>query len=183
MLIYIGIPRTGSGSVMHTMHQEGINNFNNNGLRNKTASHIRSSTEKQIWKESFKFCFVRNPYDRFISALSTCAHDRTQLWGKRKDEVGKVVVNRVKSMEEPLKFNETIFLTQSHYVDEKLDFIGRYEDYKKGWDYVIKQISKTKIPLVHQNKTPHPKRKLSKDEKAIVREYYKEDFERFGYEY
>ena len=171
-VILIGVPRTGSGSMGMALTGHMING---NGVmnRNEPASAVRERLGDDVWNNSFKFAFVRNPYDRWKSCIQTTTEEYT--------------FNREqKKWESFINYNPVIFAPMSHYIDEELDFIGRYERIKSDWKKACERAG-ISLPLGHVNKspkrTPHlPKvGRLGDSEKEFIRTYYREDFKRFNY--
>jgi hypothetical protein len=146
--------------MQETLFEHGL--VNRSLYRNEKASAVRAEF-KNTWKDCFKFAFVRNPIDRYKSSIATVKH----LKGDDYD------------MDYLLRYNPTIFRRQVDTLDEELDFIGKYENIKRDWNKVCKIIGeKIELPLV--NKTEN-KRELTKNSIKLVREFYAEDFKRYGY--
>ncbi len=137
---------------------------------NYRASELREKLGEEDWKRRFKFAFVRHPNDRFLSAMSSAINSMNAYGSLRRP-----------TPEEMIGYNKLTTMTQSDYLDEEIDFIGRYERINQDWKKVIKRIG---IPdkLIVTNKTQNRVTKLTKEEEEFVREYYKEDFKRFNYQ-
>lgn len=167
-VIFIGVPRTGTGSMSQLFTLRGI--VNPTMARSTPASMVREEVGEDVWEGSYKVAFVRHPIDRFISGMATL----------RGDVYGSDIV------EECVRRNTTIFRRMVEFIDrEDLDFIGLYEKIDEEWETLREMIPGLK-PLIHINKLPigrryTGKRELAKAEEATVRKYYAEDFKQFGY--
>ena len=151
----------------------------------------------------FKFTFIRNPFDRLVSAFN-----HVVLHGRGKDITFEDFVKN------GLSENNTHWRPQSNYVEtdgyQIVDFVGKYENLKEDWSYVANKIGVTNIlPQIRWNPWPHnlvrhlevltkggyhqlmdsqtvvsDYRKYYNDELVdIVSKYYKKDLELFNYEY
>lgn len=154
--IYVGNVRTGSGSLFSILDCPHFHKLH----RNSTSKELRDWYGEDEWKASFKFGFVRNPFSRFISAYSTQNHS---------------------SVAEALSSGKTLFKRQVDFFTEPMDYIGHYENLEREWEGLRGKLGIDK-KLPHDNKCSVPKVHLSLDDLRLVREYYKEDFKRFGYD-
>lgn len=138
--------------------------------------------------EYFKFAFVRNPWDRLLSNY----HFRIQIL--RSEDTASVsfrdwVINS--KTREGHSFLNTVemYKTQYSYITfnktKMVDFIGRFENLQQDWDFICDQLQIKRQALPHNNKSSHSSYRDYYDEDTvnIVREYFKEDIENFGYEF
>ena len=67
--------------------------------------------------------------------------------------------------------------------DEEIDFIGRVEHFQRDIDYVLERLELPKQKMLVRNKSKHTKYRdyYCPESKRIVEDFYREDFERFGY--
>ena len=159
----------------------------------------------------FVFSFVRNPYDRFVSAWK---------WGELKfskeGELPFYKKERSVSFEEYVllttdleyrKDNENLWseydeyhtlpqfeffpnLNGGHYFSDKItseftcNFIGRFENLHEDFNTVCSNISikQFKLPHAYNSKTFKEPHQWTGDLKGKVYNYYKKDFELFNYE-
>lgn len=129
-----------------------------NSILNQTGGHREASWWKKHtdeWDKRFKFAVVRNPYDRFVSL---CSH------------FGLSVL-------EGLKSEEWAFKPQTFFIDEKLDYIARFENLEEEWGKISQKLGiEQKLPIYNKSSS---KIALSETEKRLVYSYYLEDFETF----
>jgi hypothetical protein len=146
----------------------------------------------------FKFCFVRNPWDRAVSSYFYI-RDRCQT-GSHHVNYFMPSSTYVKIITEDTSFSEFIcnifhkygvsinphfkYQYEEAFYKEKqfVDFIGRFENLEKDWAYVASVINANPV-LPHINATPHKHYTEYYDEesKQIVAEIYKKDIELFNY--
>lgn len=142
----------------------------------------------------FKFCFVRNPYERVFSAYHYIKRGGR---GKPLDLEYFNILSKCENFEifikEFLERKEIRemehFRTQSYYLRNKnnlildMDFIGRFETLDEDYKFLIKKIKgKTEqLPSKNLNKTK-PIFSLSKEQKDIIYKIYEEDFINFKYQ-
>tara|TARA_A100001037_G_scaffold63293_1_gene55377 strand:+ start:79048 stop:79626 length:579 start_codon:yes stop_codon:yes gene_type:complete len=181
--IFTHIPKCGGVSIY---------NIFNTPRRNQTHLMIRDqpvSLQKQV-KKYFNFCFVRNPWSRFLSAYS---YLRRGGRGSRGDLQGAKIINQFENLKEfsynfdKIKndFVDKHFYEQVYWIDDKVDFIGRFENLQQDFDIICDKIGIPHQQLPHTNKTKHKHYTEYYDDETreIVAEKYAKDIEMFGYEF
>jgi chondroitin 4-sulfotransferase 11 len=140
--------------------------------------------------EYFKFCFVRNPWDRFVSTYSYFKKGGRGRPGDIKDsevvnsyENFNDFVNNIQELKE--SFNDRHFYNQSYWLDDSLDFIGRFESLQEDFNTVCDMIDIPHTQLPHKNKSKHKHYTEYYDEesKQIVADIYANDIECFDYKF
>ena len=163
--IYVGIPRTASGSINAFLRKRELIPYEiwpPLVHRNATSKELKEVLGDK-WDELFRFAFVREPIDRFISGYRVLHLDDVEM-----------------SVEQAIHYNEVVFRPQVEFLTEKVDFIGRYERFKTDWGKIAKKLGTKEAPE-HLNASGKRKIRLSKKDLAFLREHYKEDFKRFKY--
>ena len=181
--VFIHIPKTGGSSIRRGSFE---------GNYKKTAK----GKVPFMWRRFYKFAFVRDPYDRFISCY------RMFRWGMEKTKWNNMVnedltferfieiarddsidIWRRKSYEEKLR-HHAIPQTHPDNCLDFADFVGRFEnleaDFKKVCDYL-----KIEGELPHLNTSvARQKEPIELNESIIgfIQDFYREDFERLGYD-
>jgi hypothetical protein len=138
----------------------------------------------------YSFTFVRNPWDRFVSAFhylkkggrNNCLHDIN---------AGKALKNyNFSSFAKDFtfqKFNFVHFAEQLFFIGQpnQLNFIGRFENLQQDFNTVCDKIGIPRQQLSHMNKSKHKHYSEYYDDETreIVAEKYARDIEYFGYKF
>tara|TARA_Y100000310_G_C20633704_1_gene790046 strand:+ start:814 stop:1425 length:612 start_codon:yes stop_codon:yes gene_type:complete len=169
----------------------------------RKTKHIFANQAKKIykdyWNDYFKFSFVRNPWDRFIS-MGKYPH-----WHKINvsHQVGKAKIIFDEYLDffsgnEILEFNTKEYLDQDkfiknsiylNYINEEIDFIGKFENLKENFAFIKKKLD-VKEDLPHIEKTNRngierlPYREYYNNEtRDIVFSLQEKDIKSFGYSF
>jgi hypothetical protein len=147
-----------------------------------TALLYREEIGARKWREAFKFCFVRNPWDRAVLAWDFV----TRIKGCRR---GISFAEFLQSADElPLIARWHLASQSFHLTDENgelmVDHIGRFERLQQDYDRICDLVGLERNTLPHLNRghrrhysTFYGPRTLN-----LVERMYREDIERFGYE-
>jgi len=194
--IFIPNMRVGSQSISHSL--KGISLYNDShhtALELKTGKftspasirlHNSDVTDqiKQNWDKYYKFAFVRNPYDHFLSIYfylkknnvtnlnfnDYCVQQNLEQYSSMKDWSFTNLFNRVSDE------NGNIIV----------DFIGKFESFDDDWNKITEKLNLPATALLlNINKTVNRKKYdfyYNKNQKDIVYKLYKKDFNSFGYE-
>jgi hypothetical protein len=138
--------------------------------------------------EYYKFGFVRNPYDRLVSAYYNFKHSiEHKEWAfpiYKYDTFKEFVLD----LEESECFQFIHLRPQIEYlaIDGKIgvDFVGKYENLEQDFLVVENHLGLENKILSKERTSKHPPSSELYDEETreIVRRLYKDDFEKFGYE-
>lgn len=170
-----------------------------NGLFGTKVGHKRIALFErynvQKFNDYFKFTIVRNPYDRIVSAFfflkSGGRNERDREWAARNlndyDNFSDFVYNglRTENVKKALHFQpQYLYLCKPGSLVPEVDFIGRFEELEKDYNYIQEKLGIQTSDLPHLNKS---KRKSDYrefyDEKtrSIVASVYQEDLNIFNY--
>jgi hypothetical protein len=188
-ILFLHVTKTGGTSIEYFFDM-----FNSDSLYNPkniylfAPQHYPLEVLKKIivdYDRLFKFCFVRNPYSRMLS---------------------EYFYSKKETIFDPDDFHEwlIIFLSrridhnelQSRYVDETINFVGRFETLQSDFEELkIKLIDfwggsgiaepenfRTKN-LEHLNASTINCSEMKQESKDIIADFYKEDFINFGYDF
>jgi len=140
------------------------------------ATTVRKLVGEGIWADYFKFAFVRNPYEKIVSQY----HYNRGKFGFKDSTFEEYI----KAWSKGAKISTH---PQSHlsYINEKLDFIGRFETLQQDYNTICDKIEIPRQQLPHKNKSKHKCHTEYYDDETrqIVAEKYAKDIEYFGYKF
>jgi hypothetical protein len=171
-LLFIHVPRTAGTSMEYTDIIGG-------------GGHERIVDFPDIGNGVFKFSFVRNPWDRFISAWYT----QEISVGAGKKEFTDFVISECSDGLIPSRNVYAIhFMPACHFIlDEHgkigVDFVGRYESLQNDWRTVCEKVG-VEIRLGHERwrRHKHYRYYYTSETWNIIGKLYQRDIAVFGYE-
>lgn len=139
---------------------------------------------KKRFDTCFKFCFVRNPWDR---AVSLYFWSKKNPWGNPK--VKEYVQTHtfedfILKGEVPIGLPQYAWVTDIH-KNIAVDFVGRYENLNEDFKKICQRVQVDAPELPHTFKTDHKPFKEYHTQATIdkVAQVFKEDIELFKYDY
>lgn len=192
-----------------------IRNSLSNGGKNLVtpegqSSHTYPKYINDLDTYDFKFTFIRNPFERYVSFFYFLFNLRELLHfninktngrqGLSKNSIGDQLIAQGKVLPTPDGFKQYVkFCEENDIVTNDVatlttffdnityDFVGRFENLKKDFDILCKRLD-VKCELKNLNKNSHGihwhyKDNYDKKTKDIITYYYKEDFKEFNYEF
>lgn len=180
--IFFHVPKTGGLSVSEAL------------FGNHAAGHLDVRTARLIFgawrvRTYFKFTFVRNPWDRLVSAYHYLR--RGHPMSKIVDVVGSMeFTDFVKTrLRDPLVAADVHLRPQASFLlDETgrltVDFVGRFESLEADFSTVARRLGLERT-LPHRNTSAHAdyRRYYDEESRAIVADFYRQDIELFGYRF
>lgn len=174
--LFIQIPKTATSSIHDVLAQHMEYDYA------KISRHAKYSEASEFYPECknyFKFCFVRNPWDRLLSFYFFKKTD------KAKQKIPKDL---------PLKdFLLTSLLSgqtafdQYSYIDgfDGNSFIGQFENLQQDFDAICDIIGLSHQRLPHTNKSNHKHYTEYYDDETreLVAKKFARDIEHFGYKF
>ena len=141
-------------------------------------SIVKKVTSDSVYNSYFKFAFVRNPFDKLVSAYAY-----TLNWYLENDPSSPYCPREFKEWVQNLDVNDK-YGFQHTYVDG-CDFVGRFENLQLDFNKICDKIKIPHQQLPHKNSSKHRHYTEYYDEetKQIVAEKYAKDIEMFGYEF
>jgi chondroitin 4-sulfotransferase 11 len=192
---YAWFPMTKVASCSITRALNTINDFDSKLKRNEIWNSLEYNQEKL--KNYFKFVFVRNPFDRLVSCyfnkiLMTKNWDGTKRTPEN-DIHKKMIQDNISFTDFVRKITTLHWKTDAHWdlqsdrlpnINE-FDFVGRYENLQKDFDYVCKQIKlkQYNLPSILKTNHKHYSYYYTNETIKIVEEKYKKDLDLFNYMY
>ena len=203
--VFVSVPKTGSTAINMCAMDSWAH----------PEPHLHHASIKEILEkfphcqDYFKFAFVRNPWDKVVSAYFNGIQDAGHIrqWSEGLHEY-KNFEEFVMNMESSDWSEWTHFLPSSHFVkidgQIAVDFVGRFENLEKDFQEVASTLgingdlskvidpagdlvknTKADCPLIFRrsNRSKDYKAYYGDETKKIIESLYKEDIESFGYEF
>ena len=183
--VFIHIPKTAGVSVSHAL-------FGNGGNTHAPLAAVQRVVQEDEFDTYFKFTFVRNPWDRLVSAYE---YLRVGVSPDEYDWAMSQKVNGFGSFHAFVRWlghtgaSEGMhFLPQHAHVRTKdsengMDFVGRYETLEPDLAYVAERLG-VQARLPHLNRSPGRRpyeEYYDAGTREIVGQVYRRDVELFGY--
>jgi hypothetical protein len=197
--IFVAIPKTGTHSVRRALREHlGPDDMEQVGLfvqkqfpipelaqlrhGHLTLEQVRPYLPPEDFSSFFKFAFVRNPFDRFVSYCAFMTRVRGDF-----DRDPQGVMRHF--IENP-RWQHILFKPQHHFVagaDGELltDFVGRVEEMQGSYDEAAQRIGVPTSPLERVNSSKRRDYRDYYNQELIdgVAKLYARDLELFGYEF
>lgn len=183
--IFVHITKTGGTSIDIALRK-----YTKNGKTHQSISEMKEEAAKNFgFNNYFKFCFVRNPWDKMVSQY---------FYIKKKiayDKSFKEFIIDFKSTPNDWDFKNKNFPVKYQPVQKKwicgdkgevlMDFVGRFENLQEDFDTICDKIDLPKRELPHRNSTNHNhySEYYNKETREIISQKFSEDIEYFGYKF
>ena len=145
------------------------------------------------WEYDIAFCFVRNPYDRLISAWKMFTEGTSRGGvenpGLTLEDFLRIVTDdrivydhRRSTYEERIR-HHTIPQTHPFNCLQLADLIGRFESLQDDFDRICRRlkIGPVRLPVLNVSRHRQSMEYFSDESRCLVQEYYRQDFEQLGY--
>jgi len=189
--LFIHIPKTGGCSL-----KKSLVSVDGDFIDTKHKKIKRLRTEFKL-HEYFKFAFVRNPWDRFVSAyfyLKEVQNNPNHEWpsdiwksnviNNDFDTFSKFVRSGIWKGSRWFHFYPQYdYIVNGHNKDIDIDFVGRFENLQEDFDKVCEHIGLSPQKLIPTNisRHKHYTEYYNEDTKKIIADYYRKDIEYFRY--
>ena len=148
-----------------------------------SARQIQPALTEEQWGSYYKFGFVRNPFDRFVSICAFLNRenpnfkDNSLTWMKMATQRP---VFRQRILVRP-QFEQLI----NEQGELAMDFLGRYENLQESLDTILGKLNLEPIQLQVRNRSDHAAYQSYYDDelREWVANFYKEDLDCFGYDF
>lgn len=155
-------------------------------ILNIQPTHTKAS---RFDSSCFCFSFVRNPWDRCLSAYIYLKNGGINK-NDEKDSAEYIAglsfeqFITSKNFEKAVKLQQH-FRTCCYYLDREIDFIGRFESLEKDFKILCNKINIKHEPLslINASKHKHYRNYYNNKTIEIVYKNYRQDIERFKYEF
>ncbi|HED6852195.1 TPA: sulfotransferase family 2 domain-containing protein, partial [Campylobacter coli] len=186
--IFIHVPKAAGSSIERVIYQ----------TDKWLVGHVKASDYVKFDKDKFESCFsfgfVRNPYDRVVSAYHYLKNDSSDpcdiKWGRL--HINNLTFEEFILRLQDEEFKEKILL-KNHFsfqykylCDENMNilvnFVGKFEQLNSDFKKIL-NILHREDSLVHVNKSKHLNYRdyYNSQTYKIIREIYRYDFEIFDY--
>ena len=197
--IFFAVPRTGTHAVREALRQclsdedweqqsltrhvrLPIPALAHVGHGHLTLRQSQAHLPEEVCRDYFKFAFVRNPYDRFVSVCAMLNRRNPDYRGRETTFMKRAIgVRRFRA--------RTLVRPQwDMLVDARgelgMDFIGRFEDLQRSFGEACRRIGIPERDLARSNATDHREYTTYYDDEllGLVNDFYRPDFDRLGYE-
>lgn len=183
--IFVHIPKCAGTAIRESL------GFRSGGHR--TLLSYQTMLPAEVFERSFKFTFVRNPWDRVASAFFFLKNK--DLKGNRKWE--RENISQYETLDAFIRgwitreniWTYSHFRPQYHFITldgqtPAVDFIGFYENLAEDFAHIAKKL-KINTALRESNRNPKRERKFqdsyTDETRRLVAEAYAEDIALFGY--
>ena len=152
----------------------------------KRAKEICDKKNAEIWKNSFKFCVIRNPWDLVVSKY--CWKKKSK---KNKDMDFNYFVSILDDGKNKMRTRQDLYKIDGKKDKYVCDFHIKYERLEKGIEEAckvcgIKNYNLKNLAEIHSNardKSKHYSEYYNDKTKNIVAKLYSDDIRRFHYEF
>lgn len=186
--VFIHIQKTAGSSIEGALWRAdpAIGSHLRDGRRHQFAREVRDVVAPEIWRDYFKFAFVRNPWDRLVSWYAMCMRNPTSnKFSQYVHDTAPTFADFITKATTGIGVRTTY--NQLDYVTDAagaviVDFVGRYE--RLDADFAVVR-SRLALPqdLPHLNQTPHGEYRgyYTAETRAIVAQRFARDIAHFGY--
>jgi hypothetical protein len=188
-VIFIHVPKVAGTSINKAIYGRTLGHYTAVEIKNKFPI---------LYKDSFVFSFVRNPWSRLVSAYKFAKQGRTESMGVRNPKQYQIpefdnFESFVKEWLVNQDVNEIdyIFQPQERFLSDNkgdiiADYVGKLETLKSDLRFVGERLNKT-LNVQHSNKTTgglnYRNEYISDEMVEIVAAIYKKDIKLFNYEF
>jgi hypothetical protein len=196
--IFFAVPKTGTHSIRFALRpylgsedEEHVRLFHKSKLKIEefkdringhiSVKEIRPHINDETWNGYFKFAFVRNPFDRFVSSVF---YKHKTL--KQKPEFAKLLMKRI--IDKEINNTGSFYKAQTEYLvdsvnHQALDFIGRTESMQFDFDKICDRLKIPHMILDYKNMGTHDNYQSYYDDELMekVSAYYRDDINHFSY--
>lgn len=183
--IFIHIPKTAGTSLYNLIGYTGIGHVNYRWYESRS---------REKFNRYFKFAFVRNPWDRLVSAFFYLkkggSNTMDKHWATQNisgySDFDSFVRNWLSVSNVQKYFH---FIPQHKFICDdslnvKMDYVGRFENLNEDFDLISQKLNLNHtLPYINRSRRHAYQGYYSAETKAIVAQVYQTDVELFGYEF
>ena len=139
----------------------------------------------EVWSTYFKFAFVRNPFERFVSAYVFLFRNSISP-----DHSPEEMIGDMKAALARRRFRQRVLIQpQSQLLEDRegklaVDFIGRYERLEADFEDVCQRLGiHASLPRANPSDHVHFSRYYDPELRSMVADFYARDLQNFDYSY
>ena len=142
---------------------------------------VQANLSPTVWQDYFKFAFVRNPYDRFVSVCAML-NKRNPAYRGRETAFMKRALT-IPRFRQRVLVRPQIEMLVDESGDIGMDYVGHYESLEQSFTAICGQIGIAENDLEQSNATAHEAYATYYDDElaTAVTAFYRRDFEVLGY--
>lgn len=183
--IFIHIPKTAGTSLYSLIGYTGIGHVNYRWYE---------SRDPNKFNQYFKFAFVRNPWDRLVSAFFYLkkggSNAMDKHWAMKNIDKYSTFEEFVIDWVSPENINRYFhFIPQYKFIYDqslylKVDYVGKFENLNQDFEVVANKLNiHQSLPYINKSNRKDYQSYYSKKTKEIVAQVYKQDIELLGYRF
>ncbi len=185
--LFIHIPKSAGRSVVRGL-------FDVQSVEHAPA-HWYQQLDPKKFEDYFKFTFVRNPWDRAVSAYTylckggSAASEDDLQWSKfvrRFNSFDDFVCQwmSAENINRNALFTPQITFLKDGFGQLNMDFTGRFENLQQDFASIAEKLKlKAELPHLNQSRADDYQSFYSAQSQALVARLYAEDIEEFGYKF
>ena len=188
--VFIHIPKCAGSSINQDLDLKSVG----------FSGHSPASYHSEFLDKYFSFTFVRNPYDRIVSAYKYFRKLKEgHRWYKRNKIISdaankmdfKEFVNYIPDFMKLMKREEGSFESGIHFqpfyyfLDEPVEYIGRFENIQHDYFNIRSRINLPlkNLPKTNSTNNSNYRQLYIEQTKNTVYNIYKEDIKKYNYEF
>lgn len=168
------------------------------GHNGRLANYMTIAQYKRQHPHCFAFAFVRNPYDRLVSAFHYLSkggmnqedqRDSVEYVGEYQGDFRRFVLHALAGPEPPRIFRQIHLRPQVDWLCDEygrimVDYLGNCESIESAYGELKRRLGVALPAPSHKNKSDHRHYETYYDEtlRALGARAYRNDFERLGYQ-
>ena len=162
--------------------QQKIYEFESFVPQHPTALEIRQQLSSKVYKNSFKFAFVRNPWDLEVSLYNYMLQNEKHRQHK--------LIRELASFDRYIEWRVSEDLhSQSRYVLDTednliVDFVGKFENLEQDFEQICRKIHvSTNLPHINKSNRGKYSDVYTSHSKKMVEKFFEKDIELFNYSF
>lgn len=188
--IFIHIPKCAGSSINQDLDLKSVG----------FSGHSPASYHSEFLDKYFSFTFVRNPYDRIVSAYKYFRKLKEgHRWYKRNKIISdaankmdfKEFVNHIPDFMKLMRREEGSFESGIHFqpfyyfLDDPIEYIGRFENIQHDYFNIRSRINLPlkNLPKTNSTNNSNYRELYIEQTRSTVYNIYKEDIEKYNYEF